>query len=208
MKLERRWEIQGKERSVPFEWCQSIRFSSLRACVRFSSWSWRWMFSSIKAWMVSWSSKPRLLRDSRARGRNNNNGLKTLIPGTAYSLENKKKASTTSSQRPKHLSGTSKSHVEVLRFTTEMIHNGYFISLTLGEVATESFFSFNLEVERCQINPIFTHQWAQLVWPQPANEVPFTWLWSTLENEILWIPAVNKPHKKLIGMHCSHHCNT
>ncbi len=39
-------------------WNSSCR-SSRRALVRFSSWSWRWMFSSIRAWMVSCSSNAR-----------------------------------------------------------------------------------------------------------------------------------------------------
>lgn len=42
----------------PLCWNRSCR-SSRRALVRFSSWSWRWMFSSIRAWMVSCSSNAR-----------------------------------------------------------------------------------------------------------------------------------------------------
>lgn len=70
---------------VPFAWCHSIRLSSLRALVRFSSWSWRWMFSSIRAWMVSWSSKFNVGRTSRARGAKNSSGfgplMAALVPG-------------------------------------------------------------------------------------------------------------------------------
>lgn len=71
---------------VPFAWCHSIRLSSLRALVRFSSWSWRWMFSSIRAWMVSWSSKFNVGRTSRTRGAKNSSGfgplMAALVPGT------------------------------------------------------------------------------------------------------------------------------
>lgn len=53
---------------IPFELCQSILLSSLRAWVRFSNWSCRWMFSSISVWIVSWSSKLKVCRTSRASG--------------------------------------------------------------------------------------------------------------------------------------------
>lgn len=67
----------GEGSGVPFVWCQSILFSSLRAWVRFSSWSWRWMFSSIRAWIVSWSSKP--WPSSTSRVRKKSAGLSPLI---------------------------------------------------------------------------------------------------------------------------------
>lgn len=63
---------------VPFELCQSIRLSSLRAWVRFSNWSCRWMFSSISVWIVSCSSKLRLCRTSRASGRKKRCGLSPI----------------------------------------------------------------------------------------------------------------------------------
>lgn len=73
-------------KAKPFEWRRSIRLSSLRAWVRFSSWSWRWIFSSISAWIVSCSSKLRLCRTSMASGMNKSKGLNPLIVTSVHSL--------------------------------------------------------------------------------------------------------------------------
>jgi len=73
--------------------------SSLRAWVRFSSWSWRWMFSSISAWIVSCSSKLRLCRTISVKGMQSSAGRSPLM------------ASSTSSDAEPALTGASPSRV-------------------------------------------------------------------------------------------------
>lgn len=139
---------------IPLEWRQSIRLSSLRAWVRFSSWSWRWIFSSIRAWIVSCSSKLILCRTSRARGTNKSDGLlmSTSAQGLCHIF-----------RRQIPLKAASES--QEMRFAAETVAAVYFICLNTRGGDNCLFLSKamggKLPVGCFKIHPMLPHQWSQ-----------------------------------------------